>query len=147
MKKFFLVATIIFCIACAAIVFELVRRAYFEPKGSPSHLRRIAAQINDRAPMDAGEMMEVTGAESSDTTLVVHYRLLNAFAANVDAPMQRKVREVLRGHACEKEALREVLDGGAALRYVLVDMNDAPILDTEILRWECGVVAIAPSSR
>ena len=148
MKRFFTIATIVFCVALLAILAEVVRRAYFEPKGSPSHLRRIAAQINGRVPMrTADAMLDVTGAEASGTTLVVHYQLLNALAANVDPPLARKVREVLRSHACEKGGLRDVLDGGATLRYILVDMNKAPLLDTEIQRWECGGVVTSPSTQ
>ena len=147
MRKLLLIGTILFAVACAAILFEVFRRTYFEPKGSPSHLRRVAAQINGKEPIDAGEMLELTGAESRDTTLVVHYQVLNALAANVTEPGKRQVREVLRGKACETAALREVLDNGATLRYVLVDMNKVPILDTEILRWECGGVTTARSSQ
>src|SRR5215213_2902784 len=100
MKKLLLIGSVLFGVAVLAIVATIVRRALEKP-GAPSHLRRIAAQINARAPMDAAGMLEVTGAESDDTSLTVHYQLLNANAANVDAAGQRAAREQLRKHSCE----------------------------------------------
>lgn len=146
MKKLFLVGSVLFAAAIVAIIIAVGRRA-FEKPGAPSHLRRIAAQINARAPMDAGGMLEVTAAESDATSLTVHYQLLNADAAKVDATGQRAAREQLRQHSCEKEDLRELLDNGVTLHYVLVDMKNVPILSTDILRWECGGGLTAPSSR
>ena len=74
-------------------------------------------------------------------------KMFDAYAEDIDDTAKRTAREKVRTHACTHAALRELLDAGVALRIIMVDGDDAPILQTEILRWECGGVATAESSR
>ncbi len=146
MKKLLLAGGILFGVACLALVAVAIRRALERP-GDPSHQRRIAAQINARAPIDATAMLEVTGASSDATSLTVRYQLLNARAANVEAPGERAAREELRKHSCETKELRALLDDGVTLHYVVTDIDNVPFLKTDVLRWECGAGLTAPSSQ
>ena len=146
MKRVFLAGTILFCAAVAWILIEVARRAWLEEKGSMRHLQRIASQINGLEPDDTRDF-ELTATAHSDRSLTLRYELLETRAADADEAMKRQVRELFRKDACEKKALRELLDSGATLRVMIVDGEDVPILQSEILRWECGEVSTARSSQ
>lgn len=145
MKRFFLVFTILFCAAVVAMIGWVVYVAYFEEKGSLRHVQRIAGQLN--AVGDTRESFELTATAHSDRSLTLRYEMFDLYAEDVDEAGKRAVRERLRTHACTDKGLRELLDAGVMLRVVIVDGDDAPILSTELLRWECGGVATAGSSR
>ncbi|HEX6097815.1 MAG TPA: hypothetical protein VF432_15930 [Thermoanaerobaculia bacterium] len=148
MKRFLLVGTILFCAAVVAILAEIVRRSFFEKPGSPSHLKRIALQINEREwETNEDSVVVPVSAQAGDRRLTMQYELLTASAAEVDDVTRREVREVMRRGACEKDAFRELLDAGVTLQYVINDSDGAPVLSTEVLRWECGGGLSAPSSR
>ena len=57
------------------------------------------------------------------------------------------MKRFARNHSCTNEALRELLDNDVSLHYVMVDSEDKPLLNTEVLRWECGEVTTARSSQ
>ena len=147
MKRVILAGTIVFCAAVAWIVLEIVRRTWFEEKGSLRHLQRIAKQINALPPEKQSDAYELTATAHSDRSLTLRYEMFDTHAADYDDAAKREVREMFRENACTKEALRELLDNGATLRLLVVDEADVPVVQTEILRWECGGVATSRSSR
>ncbi len=145
MKKLLLAFMVLFCAAVVYILVGLGMRA-FEEEGSPSHLRRIVAQINARAPQEAGEGVELIGAEMGDRLLTIQYRLSDMTASEIDSIELRALRETMRKYSCSNDAFRELLEKGVTLRYVVVDAEDVQILTSDIMQWECGSFS-SPSSR
>jgi hypothetical protein len=138
MKTFLRILTIIGLAAVAAMVFVIVRRG-LEKKGSPAHLRRIASQINDASPKPGlPGVTELSSATTDGHTLTINYTLLTGRGDLVDPLKLREVREILRRDSCAKPALREIMEAGAAMRYVIRDLDNRTILSTDILAWECG---------
>jgi hypothetical protein len=144
MKKS-LIVTIVLCAIVVVWVGMLVFRAYEKP-GSMRHLQRIALQINERIPYE-DEEFELTATAHSDRSLTLRYAFIDAYAEDFDDATKRQARETFRKHLCTNKALRELLETGVKMRIHVVDGDDVPMLQTEVLRWECGGAATAQSSR
>jgi hypothetical protein len=146
MKKS-LIVTIVLC-AILLVWLIMIARRVFEKPGSPRHLERIALQINEREWKSSEDAVVIpASAQAGNGRLTVQYELLTMSAAEVDDGTRREMREVMRRDACGKDALRELLDAGVTLQYVLNDTAGAQVLSTEVLRWECGGGLSAPSSQ
>jgi hypothetical protein len=135
MKKS-LIVTIVLC-GVILVWLVMIGRRVFEKPGSPSHLERIALQINERSPKKTGDAMEMTSAQAGDRRLTVQYRLLALPAAEVDAVTLREMREQLRRYSCDTESMRELLENGVTMHYVIHGSDGAQVTSTEVLLWEC----------